>query len=178
MQTTHEKRFTVECEYITPINPVIAFECQVDGKRLQAKITHQEDNGIQFIYHISFSDGHAATFVAPMEGGKWYDEKLASPHAKAIKDDLNAFFGFLPSKPPVCIRLKSNREAFNVWIVPQIRKSLHYNVFYKGDYRFDVRKGNNGWEANSVREGSFIDSEIAAIVCQNIDQRILQPELF
>lgn len=177
MQTTQEKRFTVDCENIIRIDPAITFECQVDGKRLLAKITYQEDNGIQYIYHISFSDGHAASFVAPIEGGKWYDEKLASPYAKAIKDDLNAFCGFLPSKPPVCIRLKSNREAFNVWIVPQVMKSLHYTIFYKGDYRFDVRKGN-GWEANSVRENSIIDKEIAAIVCQNIDQRILQPVLF
>lgn len=176
MQTAREKRFTVDCENIIRIDPAISFECQVHGKRLLANITHQEDNGLQFIYHISFSDGHAATFVAPIEGGKWYDEKLASPYAQAIKDDLNAFCGFLPAKPPVCIRLKSNREAFNVWIVPQV-KPLHYTVFYKGDYRFDVRK-SGGWEANSVREGSIIDDEIAAIVCQNIDRRILQPTLF
>ncbi|HEV7334133.1 MAG TPA: hypothetical protein VGN63_24080 [Flavisolibacter sp.] len=177
MQSTVENLFTVDCENITRIDPAIEFECRIDTKKLTAKITHQEDNGFQFIYHISFSDGHAASFVAPIEGGKWYDEKLASPYAKAIKDDLNAFCGFLPAKPPVCIRLKSERESFNVWIVPHVMKPLHYSIFYKGDYRFDVRKGAN-WEANSVRDSSVIDGEIAAIVCQNIDRRILQPILF
>lgn len=177
MQTTVVDLLTVDCENITTIDPEIVFDCEVEGKKLKAKITHQEDNGLQFIYHIHFSDGHSASFVAPIEGGKWYDEKLASPYAKAIRNDLNAFCGFLPAKPPICVRLKSEKESFNVWVVPHVMKALHYGVFYKGDYRFDVRK-INGWEANSVREGSVIDGEIAAIVCQNIEQRILQPQLF
>lgn len=177
MQTTVENLLTVDCEKITRIFPVIEFDCIVEGKRLSAKVTHQEDNGIHFIYHISFSDGYTASFVAPLEAGDWYDEKLASPYAKAIKDDLNTICGFLPSKPPFCIRLKSERASFNVWIVPHVRMALHYGIFYKGDYRFDVRKENN-WEANSLRENSFIDGEIAALVCQNIDKRLVQPVLF
>ncbi len=177
MQTTVDKQLTVDCEKITQIFPAIEFECMVEGKKLLAKITHQEDNGIQFIYHISFSDGYTASFVAPIQAGSWYDEKLASPYATAIKNDLNAFCGFLPAKPPFCIRLKSERESFNVWIVPHVRKALHYGVFYKGDYRFDVRKEGK-WEANSLRENSFINDEIAAIVCQNIEKRMLQPVLF
>ncbi|MDQ3278213.1 MAG: hypothetical protein M3Q06_07795 [Bacteroidota bacterium] len=177
MPATVANLLTVDCENITSIVPAIVFECEVEGKKLKAKITHQEDNGLQFIYHISFSDGHAATFVSPMEGGQWYNEQLASPYARAIRDDLNAFYGFLPAKPPICVRLKSDREAFNVWVVPHVMKALHYSVFYKGDYRFDVRK-TGGWEANSVRENSVIDREIAAIVCKNIEDRILQPQLF
>jgi hypothetical protein len=171
MQLPLLSNMSVQCDNITRIEPAIVFECVVEGKNLKAKITHQEDNGLQFIYHITFSDGHKAAFVAPMEGGRWHDEKFASPYAKAIHDDLNAFCGFLPKKPAFCIRLKGEKEAFNVWIVPHIIKSNQYAVFFKGDYRFDVRK-TKLWEAKSVREYSFIDREIANIVCRNIDERM------
>lgn len=167
---------SVSCDKITTLEPAIVFDCRVEGKKLRAKLTHQEDNGLQFIYHISFSDGHAATFVAPMEAGYWHDEQLASPYAKAIKEDLNAFYGFLPQKPPFAIRLKSDKEAFNVWVVPHVWQRLQYAIFYKGSYRFDLRK-TKIWEAKTVREGSFIDQEIAALVCRNIEQRLLQPQL-
>lgn len=177
MPTTVVNLLTVDCDRITTLEPAIVFDCEVDGKLLKAKLTHLEDNGLQFIYHICFSDGHTASFVAPLEGGKWHNEGLASSYANAIKDDLNAFYGFRPSKPPICIRLKSDRGAFNVWVVPHVMKSLHYGVFYKGDYRFDVRK-TGSWEANSLREPFFIDDEIAAIVCKNIEERMLQPQLF
>lgn len=176
MQLPLLSNMAVSCDKITPLDPPIAFDCIVEGKKLKATITHQEDNGVQFIYHISFSDGYAATFVAPMEAGAWHDEVLASPYAKAIQDDLNAFCGFLPQKQPFAIRLKSEKEAFNVWIVPHVFKRHHYAIFYKGKYRFDLRK-TKVWEAKSVREGHFIDEEIAAISCRNIEQRILQPQL-
>jgi hypothetical protein len=174
MQVPRLSELSVHCDKITPIEPAILFECTVEGKKLKAKITHQEDNGLQFIYHIAFSDGHKAAFVAPMEGGRWHDETLASPYAKAIHDDLNAVCGFLPRKPPFCIRLKSEKESFNVWVVPYITRENQYSVFYKGDYRFDVRKAKL-WEAKSVRENSFIDQEIASIVCRNIDSRKMLP---
>lgn len=176
MQLPLLSNVSVSNERITPIIPAIIFDCEVDGKKKRARITHLEDNGIQFIYHISFSDGHAATFVAPQEAGAWHDDALASPYAKAIRNDLNAFSGFLPQKPPFAIRLKSEKEAFNVWIVPHVTRRQHFAVFYKGNYRFDLRKTKQ-WEAKSVREGSFIDQEIASIACKNIEQRILQPVL-
>jgi hypothetical protein len=166
---------TVGCENIKQVVPAIEFFCDVDGRVLKASLTHVEDNGVQFIYHISFSDGHVGSFMAPLEAGRWYDEGLSSAYAKAIHDDLNAFCGFLLNKPPFCIRLKSEKEAFNVWIVPS-RKTAHYSVYYKGDYRFELRK-KDCWEVNSVREGAFIDEAIASIVCKNIDRRI-SPLLF
>ena len=176
MQNPLLSTITVNCESITPILPPVQFDCIVDGKKLKAKITHQEDNGFQFIYHIAFSDGHAACFVASMQGGKWNDGTFASAYAKAIHDDLNAFCGFLPRKPPIAICLKTEQEAFNVWVVPHVFKAQHYYVFYKGDYRFEVRK-TKVWEAKTVREGTLINQEIAAIVCRNIEQRLLQPQL-
>ena len=176
MQLPLLSNLSVSNERITPIEPAVFFDCVVDGKKMKAKITHQEDNGIQFIYHISFSNGYAAAFVAPLQAGPWHNEDLASPYAKAIHDDLNAFSGFLPQKPPVAVRLKSEKEAFNVWIVPHVTMRQHYAVFYKGEYRFDLRK-TKVWEAKSVREESFIDQEIASIACQNIEKRILQPQL-
>jgi hypothetical protein len=111
-----------------------------------------------------------------LEAGAWHSETLASPYSKAIQDDLNAFSGFLPQKPPFAIRLRSEKEAFNVWVVPHVTRCLYYAVFYKGLYRFDLRRTKQ-WEAKSVREESFIDGEIASIVCKNIEQRILQPQL-
>jgi hypothetical protein len=171
MQSTTLSSLTVEGKNIRPLYPSISFDCVVEGKKIKAKITHQEDNSFQFIYHIAFSDGYAASFVAPLEGGKWHDESLASPYAKAIASDLNAFCGFLPSKPPFCIRLKSEKEAFNVWVVPHVYKTNRYAVYYKDDYRFDVRNKKGVWEASSVRTNSDIDGEIAALVCKNIDQR-------
>lgn len=170
MQTPFLSDFTVNCDAIKELFPPIDFYCVVEGKTLKASITHVEDNGLQFIYRIGFSDGHTASFVASMEGDKWHDDKFASPYAKAIHDDLNAFCGFSAKKPPFAIRLKSEKEAFNVWIVPHLFKAFHYTVFYKGDYRFDLRR-TNGWEAQSVREASSIDHEIAALVCKNIEQR-------
>ena len=98
MQLPLLSQLSVSNDRITPIEPAIVFDCVVDGKKLKARITHQEDNGVQFIYHISFSDGHAATFVAPLEAGPWHNEDLASPYARAIRDDLDAFCGFSPQK--------------------------------------------------------------------------------
>ena len=177
MQLPLLSELTVSCDTITEISPAIEFETVVEGKRVKASITHQEDNGLQFIYRITFSDGYSASFVAPMQAGQWHNEELASPYAKAVRDDLNAICGFLPGKPAFCIRLKSEKEAFNVWIVPHVFKPRHYTVFYKGDYRFDLRK-DKVWQAKSVRENSDINQEIAALVCRNIDERILQPELW
>jgi hypothetical protein len=177
MQFPLLSNLAVSCDKITPLEPAVPFDCVVDGKKLKATITHQEDNGIQFIYHISFSDGYTATFVAPLEAGSWHEEALASPYAMAIRDDLNAFCGFLPQKPPIAIRLKSHKEAFNVWVVPHIYTQHQYAVFYKGTYRFDLRN-TKIWEAKSVREGHFIDEEIASLVCRNIEQRMMQPQLW
>ena len=177
MQLPLLSQLAVSCDAITELSPAIEFETLVEGKRVKARITHQEDNGIQFIYHISFSDGYAASFVAPMQGDRWHSEEFSSPYAKAIRDDLNAVCGFLPARPPFCIRLKGNIEVFNVWIVPHVFKLHHYTVFYKGDYQFDLRK-SKGWQAKSVRENHQINQEIAALVCRNIDERILQPQLW
>jgi hypothetical protein len=176
MQIPFLSDVTINCESITPIHPPVEFDCVVEGKKLKATITHQEDNGFQFIYHISFSDGHAATFVASIQGGKWNDHSFASVYAKAIHDDLNAFCGFVPKRPPFAIRLKSEKDAFNVWVVPHVFKAYHYYVFYQGDYRFEVRK-TKVWEAKTVREGNMINQEIASLVCRNIEQRLLQPQL-
>ena len=176
MQLPLPGHVSVSCDKVTPLDPVIIFDCVVEGKKLRASVTHQEDNGTQFIYHIGFSDGHAASFVAPLQAGNWHNEEFASPYANAIHDDLNAFCGFWPQRPPFAIRLKSDKEAFNVWVVPHVWQRLQYAVFYKGSYRFDLRK-TKIWEAKTVREGSFIDQEIAALACRNIEQRILQPAL-
>lgn len=175
MQLPLLSHVTVNCDSVTEISPAIEFPCVVEGKRLMATLTHQEDNGLQFIYRVSFSDGHAASFVAPMQGGKWHDENFASPYAKAIEEDLDAICGFLPGRPPFCIRLRGEKGAFNVWIVPHVYKPFHYTVFYKGDYRFDLRK-QTGWEANSVREGSSVNQEIASLVCRNIDEKLRQEQ--
>lgn len=177
MQPALLSHLTVDCDSIAEIEPAISFECLVEGKKLLANITHVEDNGEQFIYRISFSDGYVASFVAPMQGGKWQDKNLASPYAKAIADDLNAFCGFLPSRPPLCLRLKGEKESFNVWVVPFVFKADHYSVFYKGDYHFDVRR-TGVWEASSVRTDAIINREIASIVCKNLGKQVLQPELF
>jgi hypothetical protein len=170
-------QLSVKCDTVTQLLPPIEFDCMVEGKKLKARITHQEDNGLQFIYHIAFSDGHSAAFVAPLEGGNWHSRDFASPYARAIQEDLHAFCGFVPTRPPFAIRLKSNKEAFNVWVVPHVAMSSHYAVFYKGDYQFDLRKTKQ-WEAKSVREISDINQEIALLVCKNIERRILQPQLF
>lgn len=176
MQLPLLSELTVNCDAVTKIFPAIEFECVMEGKSLVAKLTHQEDNGFQFIYHISFSDGHSASFVAPMQAGNWHQEDFASPYAKAIRDDLDAICGFLPARPPICIRLKGEKEPFNVWVVPHVYKAFHYSVFYKGDYQFDVRRAKV-WEAKSVRDNSYINGEIASLVCRNIEKRLLQPEL-
>jgi hypothetical protein len=150
MQLPLLSELTVSCDAVTEISPALEFDCLVEGKKLTARLTHQEDNGVQFIYRI---------------------------YAKAICDDLNAICGFLPAKPPVCIRLKGEKEPFNVWAVPHVYKPLHYTVFYKGYYRFDLRK-TTVWEAKSVRENSSINGEIASLVCRNIEKRLLQPQLW
>lgn len=176
MQLPLLSELAVCCDAVTEIYPAIVFDCLVEGRRLTAKLTHQEDNGVQFIYRISFSDGHTASFVAPMQGGKWHNDAFSSPYAQAIRDDLDAICGFLPEKPPFCIRLKGEKDSFNVWVVPHVYKAFHYTVFYKGDYRFDLRK-TEMWEAKSVREADAINQEIASIVCRNIELKLLQPEV-
>jgi hypothetical protein len=170
MPTTVLSQMAVHCESIVEVTPAIVFDCVVEGRKLKAKITHREDNGVQYIYHISFGDGYAATFVSSLEAGSWHSDHLSSPYAKAIHDDLNAFCGFVLHKPAFCIRLKDEKDAFNVWVVPSAFKASHYSVYYKGDYRFSLRKRKE-WEVNTVRESGIIDHQIASIVCKNIEQR-------
>lgn len=173
MQATLLSNMTVRCDRIVTVCPAIEFDCLIEGKKCRARITHIEDNGLQYIYHIGFSDGYSATFVASMESDKWLDDATSSKYALAIKDDLNAICGFSAKKPPFCIRLKNEKEdTFNVWIVPHGYKSYHYSVFYRGDYRFDVRKSKT-WEARSVRENHDVNQQIAAIVCRNIDGHLV-----
>lgn len=175
MQTSLFCKLVVSAENLIELPLPIAFDCMVKGKKLKASITHLEKNTAHYIYHISFSDGHTASFVAPREGGKWHDERFASPYARAIADDLNALCGFLPVKPPFSIRLKNDREAFNVWVVPYNSRDGYYSIFYKGHHQFDLRK-TNVWEAKEAGKNADYNQEIAAIACKNIEQRMLQLE--
>lgn len=162
---------------VIQISPAIEFTCRVEGKVMKATLTHEEENGYQVIYQISFCDGHTGTYFGSEEDGKWIESgKGPSEYAKAIDADLNAICGFDRSNPPFCISADYNKEVFNVWVVPSRFDKEKHSVHYQNDFRFYLYNKSGEWQPTTVeRHKGYINQNIAEIVKQNITLRSVNP---
>lgn len=156
---------------IIELNPPLEFGCLVRGHELTAKITHIED-GFQTSFHITFSDGYKGNY-APIEDevaehfGNGFQQ---DDYAAAIRQDLDVISGLQYDTLLTNIRFRrANADVvYNVWA----RLNSHtknYDVYYKGQYQFSLRKTTR-WEVCSQREKGYrIDDEITVAVCKHLD---------
>jgi hypothetical protein len=162
-------------ENLTHIVPPIEFPCTVNGKRLTAKITHEEDNPINFVYHVSFSDGYKSSFHSiEHELGFYEDGKGNSDYVKGIRADLKCICGFSLDRELYCLTMDESGEGYNVWI-KQDDDSISYSIYsagLKNHFRFKVKKTDKGWiqaHPNPKHTLTKADDALAAKVCKLID---------
>lgn len=158
---------------IVPVTPNIEFECTVNGKELTATITHVEDNHVQRLLHVSFSDGHKDAYAAGDDG---VDEQFGRTreldiYEEAVWDDLAVIPGLEDGGgyTYVKVTVKKDGSAFNVWVRP--KEEGDYDVYYKGEYQFTLRKAT-GWQVSTKHEkGYVIDQELASLVSRHLDKQ-------
>lgn len=159
------------------IVPPIEFPCVVNGKRLVARITHEEDNPVSFAYYISFSDGYKASFFSIEHELGFYEEgKGYSDYAKAVAGDLKCIAGFRLDKELYCIPMGESGENKNIWIKQDSESELQYSVYSPGDettFRFCViKRESKGWIAGHPNPKEILtdaDNILATKVCKLID---------
>jgi hypothetical protein len=155
---------------VIEITPHISFECEVDGQTLTAVVTHRENTGVQVLYHVHFSDGHFDAYAPAdyeVQEGFGRTRKL-DVYEEAVFEDLCVIPGLEKGNGYCYIRVKEEGgESFNVWIK---KRKGYYNVYYKGQYQFTLRKGTI-WEINSLnRNGYVVNGQLARLVSRYLDQ--------
>ena len=170
VNTTTEPRIEVleNGHHICELPQAIEFGCVVEGQALTARLTHAEDDFTQYLYHVQFSDGYKAVFMANWDLQKWVErgQRLPSSYALAISEDLFVINEFNPLYPPFCLSVQVQEEPVKVWAN---YKNESYHVFFKGAYRFFVHPFTGPWKAEAVNHPqSYIVDEIAAAVIQRL----------
>lgn len=158
---------------VYPLTSSVPFDCIVKGKKLKAYLVAEEENGIQAIYHVSFSDGHKGVFYASDETPEWFEVgNKNSLYSKAIEEDLDAFSLFNRKKPPICLPVSAGENVFNLWVVPSPYDEPgeeKYSVHYNGDFRFNILKTEAGISFTTVeRHKDYINQDIARIVKEHL----------
>lgn len=159
------------------IFPPIEFPCIVNGKRLTAKITHEEDHPTSTVYYLTFSDGYKTSFFSIEHELGFYEEgKGYSDYAKAVAGDLKCVGGFRLDKELYCIPMDESGENKNVWIKQDADMNNKYGVYTPGkeiSFRFYVmRTEKNGWAAGHPHPKEILtdaDNILATKVCKLID---------
>ncbi|RYG22883.1 MAG: hypothetical protein EOO01_44755 [Chitinophagaceae bacterium] len=155
------------------LTPAIPFSCFVNGEKLLAVITHQEESYIETIYRVRFSDGYESTFV--YYEGVWYDGKLRTAYVEAIEDDLQAMLPYMidDEEQPFSFEFMEAEGCFNVWLMPAddifSPEGQRYMVVYKGDLGFFV---NESYEPSTLpSQQNAIDQNIARMVKEKLIER-------
>ena len=156
---------------LTEVVPHIRFDCIVNGKKLTASLTHLEDTEVLTLYHVSFSDGHQDAYL-PADAD--VRQRTGRPRAReayeaSIYSDLSILQTFIKTnkKGVTNFRVYELRgESFNVWLYEQ---RGFYSVYYKGEYRFTLRK-RLGWEVGTNGEkGVVINQQLASLISKQLD---------
>lgn len=156
--------------------PTIRFECQVSGKKLIAEVVTQVNNLTQFDFMARFSDGFEDIFQHDPTRGIWKalrDKKSA--YLRKIKDDLAALRFYQPNRHYLNFRHQVGQEPVNIWVFETLPEDGFkvYSVYYKGDYRFDMKKIFGVWYARSVRQDARpIDGILVDKIGEMIDQKM------
>ena len=154
--------------------PDISFPCKVNGKKLIAKYLGEEENPIDNEFKFSFSDGHQTSF----KRGEYYDwldttTGRGSLYLEGVYGDLPNMFGFSAGCTGSCFTVDKDGSFFNVFVFDMTNSDGDEikTVYYKGDYRFELKLFNGIWKARtsrSIEVADMIDDEMATLVTQFI----------
>lgn len=156
--------------------PSIKFECQISGKKLVAEVVTQVKDLTRFDFSTRFSDGFEDTFQHDRVLGIWKairDRKSA--YLKKIKDDLAALQYYQPHRHYLNFQHKLGQERINIWVFETLPEEGFpvYSVYYKGDYRFDIRKMFGAWYGKSVRQDAApVDSGLVQKIGEMLDRKL------
>src|SRR5688572_3363962 len=165
--------------------PTIKFECQVSGKELIAEVDGRKIRPGYYNFNTRFSDGFEDTFIHEEGSGIWRAVGDKEPdYLERIKDDLSALLSYQVGRHYLSFRHKIEDDIVNIWVFETQREDGYmmyskggykvYTVYYKGDYRFEVKKIGTAWHAKTVRHVNpeVIDETLVTTIGQMIDARI------
>ena len=140
---------------IKEFNPGIDFECTVYTRKLKATIVAIVDTPMQHSYRVKFSDGYVDNFSVINSRISVGDNKWESGgYAFGIQKDLSIMHNLYRAKQVFSLKWKLKKSEFNVWVFESedIKGVNSFQVFYKGDYRFEMAKKEGQWLAYSKRK--------------------------
>jgi hypothetical protein len=165
--------------------PPIKFECSIRGKELIAEVVAKEIDAGHFNFNTRFSDGFEDTFIHDDEVGIWKAVRdKEADYLERVKDDLSALLSYQVDRHYLTFRYKIGDELVNIWVFETQREDGYmvysssgcktYVVYYKGDYRFEIKKTGCAWYAKTVRQVNpeIIDENLVATIGKMIDTRI------
>jgi hypothetical protein len=167
--------------------PLIKFSCRVSGKNLIAEVIASETDPGHFNFNTRFSDGFEDTFIRDGRSGSWLAVRdTKENYLQKIKDDLNALLCYQVDRHYLSFPQKIGDELINIWVFETEREDGYmvyskgkgtckgYTVYYKGDYRFEMRKIAGAWQAKTVRHRNpeVIDENLVIKIGKIIDAKI------
>lgn len=153
---------------LTAVVPTLDFDCIVDGETLKASITHIEDNPMQQVYHIRFSDGYKSVFHSDERRPNWFDQNRNQKYARAIINDLNALGFFGVDREVHCFNLPVEGSVTNVWVIEDEKDN--YSVHHGNDFRFYIRRTGKGWEYTTAeRHKGRVNVKLVNLVTAEMD---------
>ena len=154
--------------------PDISFPCKVNGKKMIARYLGEENHPEDTVFKFSFSDGHETSF----RRGEFYDwidttTGRGSLYLEGVYGDLPNMYGFAAGCTGSCFTVDKDHSFFNVFVFDVTRSNGDHikTVYYKGDYRFDLKLIGGVWKARtsrSIEVADMIDDEMATLVTQFI----------
>jgi len=155
------------------ITPPVIFYCNVNGRDITAQLTAIIDNPLYFTYRVLFNDGFEDDFSVLENGFIEGTKDGAKGYAFAIKDDLHALHGFDPDKEIYTMRWLISGKHTNIWIKEsETEGEKIYNVFFNGDYRFEMKRSGIGLLSRTKRieETEIINEKLAAEIGRMVDR--------
>lgn len=156
--------------------PELYFPCYVKGQKLTATyLGRTEDSIVDFQFKFSFSDGYSTIFYCT-EYGKWYDDnniEKKSIYLKAVKDELLALLSCIYIEKTLVFLVHYNKTNFNVFVFKDCMNDdrFSYSVYYKGEYRFHMKKMKDEWLAKSfcVIDTGKLDDKLISIISKELE---------
>lgn len=174
--TTSEAQIyqTKEGHAICKLASAIAFNAIVGDQELRAHITHAEEDGEKWSYHVAFADGYKGVFVVDKKRGLFFEKGQATQntYAKAISTDLRIVYQFDPtSQLPFWLSVAVNGENKSVWV--KYERECHL-VFYDNELRFFLHPWSGRWVLEPMDlPNTIIHEEIRIAVLNRIGHSVL-----
>lgn len=154
----------------------IEFPVNVKGKELLATVLEEEFNPVQYVYRISFSDGHEDSFYISEFGSVQGTKSNSAPYSRAIKNDLFPIIGLDKSKFFYVFPEVLDGTKINVWIIESETEEGEriFKVYYGGGYHFELKKQNQKWLSRCAHaiNPEKVDPILAAKISNLIDSQL------